>query len=110
MAPDVLNLDIKSVNLNVNILTTFVEGFKTLRKDVVVENISDSQLSFSNSNSIIISPCHAVDLTDTSWYQNVSVHIMFQTRKVRDEHMEHIKDTIEIDNVTICNRKSSIEC
>ena len=110
MAPDALNLDIKSVNLNVNILTTFVEGFKTLRKDVVVKNISDSQLLFSNSNSIISSPCHAIDLTDTWWYQNVSVHIMFQIRKVRGEHMEHIKDTIKMNNATICNRKSSIEC
>ena len=102
MAPDVLHLDIMSVNLNKNEVTIFFEGFKTLWKDVVVENISGSQLSLSYSNSIISSPCHAIDLIDTSWYQNVSVH-------VRDEHMKHIKDTIEMNNVTIWNRKCSIK-
>lgn len=65
MAPDVLPLDIMSVNLNKNVVTIFFEGFKTLWKDVVVENISGSQLSLSYSNSIISSPCHAIDLIDT---------------------------------------------
>ena len=36
VAPEILALDIKSVNFNVNILTTFSKGCDTLQKNVVV--------------------------------------------------------------------------
>ena len=116
VAPDILTLDIKSVNFNVNIFTIFSEGYKSLQKEVVVRNISGFQLSLSISDSIISSSCHAINLTDISGYENVSIHMkdlvvensgfMFQTRRERCEDTEHIKNTIEMNNVTICNTEN----
>ena len=83
---------------------------------MVVRNISGFQLSLSISDSIISSPCHAINLTDISGYENVSIHMkdlvvenggfMFQTRRERSEDTEHIKNTIEMNNVTICNTEN----
>ena len=113
MAPEALTLDIKSVNFNVNILTTFFEGCKALQKSVVVGNISGFELSISISDSIISSPCHAISLTDISGYENVSIRIknlvvengdfLFQTRSKKCEHMKYIKNTVGMDNVRISN-------
>ena len=113
MVPEVLTLDFKSVNFNVNILTTFSEGCKALQRNVVVGNISGFQLSLSISDSIIRSPFHAINLTDISRYEKVSIHLknlevvsgdfMFQTRSERCEHKEYIKNTVEMNDVRICN-------
>ena len=112
-APGVLALNFKSVDFNVNILTTFSEEFKTLQKNVLVKDIFDLELSLSISESIISSPSHVVNFSDLSWYENVSIHLKnleikngaftFDNKKQRCEPMEHIKDMIEMDNVTICN-------
>ena len=113
VAPEALTLDIKSVNFNVNILTTFSEGCKALQKSVVVGNISGFELSISISDSIISSPCHAISLTDISRYENVTIHrknlvvengnFLFQTRSEKCEHMKYIKNTVGMDNVRISN-------
>ena len=113
VAPEALTLDIKSVNFNVNILTTFSEGCKALQKSVVVGNISGFELSISISDSIISSPCHAISLTDISRYENVTIHMknlvvengnfLFQTRSEKCEHMKYIKNTVGMDNVRISN-------
>ena len=113
VAPEALTLNINSVNFNVNILTTFFEGWKALQKNVVVGNISGFELSISISDSIISSPCHAISLTDISGYENVSIHMknlvvengdfMFQTRSERCEHMEYIKNRVVMSNVRIGN-------
>ena len=42
---------------------------------MVVGNISGFQLSLSRSDSIISSPCHAVNLTDISAYENISIYM-----------------------------------
>ena len=68
-----LILDIQSLNLNAKIL--FYEGYKALQKNMVVGNISGFQLSLSSSDSIISSPCHAVNLTDISAYENISIYM-----------------------------------
>lgn len=57
-APEGLTLDIKSINFNVNILTIFSEGCKALINNVFLGNISDFQLLFLISDSIIRSSCH----------------------------------------------------
>ena len=113
VAPEALTLDIKSVNFNVNILTTFSEGCKALQKSVVVGNISGFELSISISDSIISSPCHAISLTDISRYENGTIHMknlvvengnfLFQTRSEKCEHMKYIKNTVGMDNVRISN-------
>ena len=113
VVPEVLTLDFKSVNFNVNIFTTFSEGCKALQRNVVVGNISDFQLSLSISDSIIRSPFHAINLTDISGYEKVSIHLknlevvsgdfMFQTRSERCEHKEYIKNTVEMNDVRVCN-------
>ena len=53
VATEVLPLDIKSVNFNVNIFTTFSEGCKAPQRNLVVGNISGFQLSLSISDRII---------------------------------------------------------
>ena len=113
LASQSLTLNIKSVNFNANILTTFSEGFKTLQKNVVDENRSGFPLSLSIADSIINSPCHAINLIDISGYENVSINMKdlviqnglfeFESKRERWEPMKHIKNTIEINNVTICN-------
>ena len=113
VAPEVLTLDIKSVNFNLNILTTFSKGCKAFQKNVVIGNISGFELSLSISNSIISSPGHAINLTDISAYESVSIHMKnllvengdfkFQTRTERCEHMEYIKNTVEMNNIRIGN-------
>ena len=116
VAPDILTLDIKSVNFDVNIFTIFPEVYEPLPKELLLGNISGFQLWLSISDSIISSPCHTINLSDISGSGNVSIHVkdsvvenggfMFQTRRDRCEHMEHIKNTIEINNVTIHNTEN----
>ena len=62
VAPEALALDIQSVNFNVNILTTFSEEWKAPPKKATVGNTSDFQLALSISDSVISSPCHAINL------------------------------------------------
>ena len=64
LPPEILTLNIKSVNFNVNILlTTSSKGFKTLQKNVVDQDKFGFPLSLSIVDSIISSPCHAINLT-----------------------------------------------
>ena len=117
VAPETLTLNIKSVNFNVNILMTFSEGRKTLQKSAAVRDTYGFQLCLSISDSIISSPCHAINFTYMPGYDNVSVHFknlviengnfMFETRKDRCKPIEHIKNTIEMNNVTIRNTESA---
>ena len=113
---ETLTLNIKSVNFNVNILTTFSEGDKTLSKSVAIGDTFALQLWLSISDSIISSPYHAINVTYMSGYDNVSVHfknlviengdLMFETRRDRCKPMEHIKNKIEMNNVTIRNTEN----
>ena len=112
-APGILTVNFKSVDFKVNILTTFSEGFKTPQKNVLVKDIFGLELSLSISDSIISSPSHAINFSDLSRYENISIHLKnleikngaftFENKKGRCQPMEHIKDMIEMDNVTICN-------
>ena len=113
LAPKILNLNIKSVNFNVNILTTFSDGFKALQKNVVARDISDFHLCLSISDSVVSSTSHAVNFSDESEYENLTIHMkhliiksgdfIFKNKRDRCEPSEHIKDIIEMYNVTICN-------
>ena len=112
-APGILTLNFKSVDFNVNIFTTFSERFKTLQKNVLVKDIFGLELSLSISGSIISSPSHAINFSDLSRYENVSIHLKnleirngaftFENKKGRCQPMKHIKDMIEMNNVTIRN-------
>ena len=104
LAPDILNLNIKSVNFNVNILTT------------LTGNISCFHLSLSISYSIISSPGHAVNFSDVSGYKNVAIQMkdlliqngvfMFKNIRERCQPREQIKNIIEMNNVTFCNAEN----
>ena len=67
LASNILTLDFKSVNFNVNNLTTFSKGFKTLQKNVIIR----VQLWLSIFDSIISSTGHAVNFIDTSAYEKL---------------------------------------
>ena len=68
---------------------------------------------FSISNSIINSPCHAISLSDLTGYENVSIHVVdsiiqngrfvFQNKRKNCKPTEHIKNIIEMNNVTVLN-------
>ena len=61
LAPNILTLNIKSVNLYVKILTTSSDRFKTFQKNVVARDTSGFQLWLSISDSIVSSTSHAVN-------------------------------------------------
>ena len=113
LAPNILTLNIKSVNFHTNILTTFSESLKALQKNVIVGEISGFQLWLSISDSIVTSTSHAVNFSDISTYENLAINMkdlviksgdfMFENKRERCEHSEHITDIIEMYNVTICN-------
>ena len=104
LLPKTLTLKIKSVNFNVNILTT------------LTEDISGFHLSVSILDSTISSPSHAVNFGDVSGYENVFIQMkdlviqngvfMFKNKRERCQPMEQIKSIIEINNVTICNTEN----
>ena len=110
-APNILTLNIKSVNLHVNILTTSSGGFKTFQKTT-----SGFQLRLSVSDSVVSSTSHAVNFSDISEYDNFIIHMkdlvikcgdfMFMSRRERCKPLEHIKDIIEMNNVTIFNTRN----
>ena len=113
LAPNILNLNIQSVDFSVNILTTFSEGFKTLQENVFVREISGFQLRLSISDSIVSSISHAVKFSDISEYENLTIHMkdlviksgdfMFENKRDKCKPLEHIKYIIEMYNITICN-------
>ena len=70
----ILSLKIKSVNFNVNILTAFSEEYKTIGKGTF-EYASGCLVSLLISDSIISSPSIAVNLSDASGSENVSIHV-----------------------------------
>ena len=104
LSHEILTLKIKSVNFNVNILTT------------LTEDISGFHLSVSILDSTISSPSHAVNFRDVSGYENVSIQMkdlviqngvfMFKNKRERCQPMEQIKNKIEMNNVTICNAEN----
>ena len=113
LAPNILTLNIKSVNLYVNILTTSSGRFKTSQKNVVTRDTSGFQLWLSVSDSIVSSTSHAVGFSDISEYDNLTIHMedlvikrgdfIFENKRGKCEPLKHIKDIIEMYNVTICN-------
>ena len=116
VAADTPTLNIKSVNFNVNILKTFSKGHKTFPKNIAAGDTFGLQLWFLISDSIISSPCHAINTTYMSGCDNVSVHFknlviengdfLFETRSYKCESKEHIKNTIEMNNIIIRNSEN----
>ena len=110
LASSILTLNVKSVNFNVNILTTFSKGFKTFQKNAVVRGF---QVWLSISDSIVSGTSHTVNFSDISEYENVTIYMkdliiksgdfMFKNKRDGCKPLEHIKDIIEMYNVTICN-------
>ena len=113
LAPNILNLNIQSVDFSVKILTAFSKGFKTPEENVFFREISGFQLRLSISDSIVSSVSHAVKISDISEYDNFTFHMkdlviksgdfMFENKRDKCKPLEHIKDIIEMYNVTICN-------
>ena len=111
-AAEMLSLKMKSVNFNVNIFSSFSEGYGSTGKNMF-GNISGCPLLLSISNSIIRSPSHAVNLSNLSGYENVSIHVedsiiqngrfVFQNKRESCEPTEHVKNIIEMNNVTVLN-------
>ena len=114
LGANILTLKISSVNFNVNILTTFSQGFKTLNKNLVVQKKFVFQLWVSISDSIVNSKSHAVNFSDISEYEKLAIHMkdlvikggdfVFEKKRDRCETSEHSRDMIEMYNVTICNK------
>ena len=111
-ATEMLSLKIKSVNFNVNVFTALSEGYKTTGRNMF-DDISGSPLLLSISDSIISSPSHAVNLSDLSGYENVSIHVedsviesgrfIFKNKRENCKPMKHIKNIVEMNNVTVVN-------
>ena len=111
-AAEVLILKIKSVNFNVNIFTAYSEGYKSIGKNIF-DDISGCSLLLSISNSIVSSPSHAVNLSDLSGYENVSIHVedsviqngkfMFKNKRENCKPTQHVQNIIEMNNVTVLN-------
>ena len=111
-AAEVLSLKMKSVNFHVNIFSTFSEGYRYTGKNMFGD-ISGCPLLFSISNSIINSSYHAINLSDLTGYENVSIHVedsiiqngkfVFQNKRKSCEPTEHIKNIIQMNNVTVLN-------
>ena len=109
---ETFSLTINSINFNVNIFTAYSEGHNSIGKNVFGD-ISGCSLLLSISNSIISSPSHAVNLSDLSGYENVSIHVedsiiqngifMFKKRRESCESTKPVKNIIEMNNVTILN-------
>ena len=72
LASSILTLNVKSVNFNVNILTTFSKGFRTFQKNVVVRGF---QVWLSISDSIVSGTSHTVNFSDISEYENVTIYM-----------------------------------
>ena len=80
-AAGMLSLKVESVNFNVSFFTALSEGYKTIGRNMFGD-ISGYPLSLSISDSIISSPSHAVNLSDLSGYENVSIHVEDSVFKV----------------------------
>ena len=100
-ASEMLSLKIKSINFNVNVFTAFSK------------DISGCPLSLSVSDSIINRPSLAINLSDLSGYENVSVHVrdrviqsgrfMFKNKRETCKLTEHIANIVEINNILLSN-------
>ena len=105
LAPNILTLNIKSVDFNVNILTTLSEGCKTVQKDT-----SGFQLWLSISDSTVGSTVHIVHYSD-KWERDKDLVIksgdfIFENKKDTCKSLEHVKDIIEMYNITISNTEN----
>ena len=106
---EIMSLKIKSVNFNVNIYTAYSKGYKSIGKNMS-SDIPVCPFLLSISNSIISSPSHAVNLSDLTGYENVSVRVedsiiengrfMFENKRESCEPTEHVKNTVEMNYVT----------
>ena len=111
-AAEMLSLKMTSVNFHVNIFSTFSEGYRYTGKNMFGD-ISRCSLLFAISNSIINSPYHAINLSDLTGYENVSIHVedsiiqigkfVFQNKRKTCEPTEHNKNFLKISNVTVLN-------
>ena len=113
LAPNILTLNIQSVNFYTNILTTFSLFFKTPQQNVIAKEITGFQLRLSISKSIVTSTSHAVNFSDILENENITINMkdlviksgdfMFENKKDRCEPLEHVADIIEMYNITTCN-------
>ena len=92
LALNILTLNFKSVNFNVNILTTFSERFKTLQKNLVFQKKSGFQLWVSVSDSIVSSTSHAVNFNDILEYENFTIYMKDLVIKSVDFMFKNIRD------------------
>ena len=77
------------------------------------EDVPGCQLLLSISNSIISKSSHAVNISDLTRYENVSIYVensiienarfMFKNKRESCEPTEHVKNIIEMNNVTVLN-------
>ena len=96
-----------------DILTTFSEGIITLQECVFISEISGFQLWVLISDSTVGITNDAVNLSDILEYENLTIHMknlvikggdfLFENKRDKWKPLEHIKDIIEMYNVTICN-------
>ena len=80
---------------------------------MVARDTSGFPLRFSISNSIVSSTSHALNISDISELENLTIHMKdlviksgdftFENKRDRCEPLKHIKDIIEMYNVTICS-------
>ena len=78
-----------------------------------VRELTGFQLWVSISDSTVDSTNHAVNLSDILEYENLTIHMkdlvirsgdfLFENKRGRWKPLEHIKDIMEMYNVTICN-------
>ena len=109
-AAKMLSLKIKSVNFNVNIFSDYSGGYRSIGKNMF-DDIPRRPLFLSISNSIISTPSHAVNLSDLTGYENVSINVedsiiqnggfMFKNKRESCEPTGHVKNIVEINNVTV---------
>ena len=94
LVPNILILNIKSVDFNVSILTTFSEGNETVQKDT-----SGFQLWLSVSDSTVSSTDHTVHFSDKWEYDKLTVHMKDLVIKSGDFIFENKKIDANLWNI-----------
>ena len=95
LAPNILTLNIQSVNFYTNILTTFSEGFKTPQQNAIAKEITGFQLRLSISKTIVTSTSHAVNFSDILENENITINMKDLVIKSGDFMFENKKDRCE---------------
>ena len=111
---EVLSLNFNSVNFNVNILNIFSEKSIPAGENMVTD-ISGFPLLLSISNSVIRSPSDSINVSNTSGYRNVSIHVkdsiiengalLFDKKGKICTRKNNVRNKIEMINVTFPNAK-----